>query len=398
MTYRSADLTAELHAVVDTDPPPCTLDLDDARVRGSAVRRRRRAAGAGSALAAVGLATVLAFALVPLAGSSSDQVTPADGGGRTVFAHDPLSTTVAFGWLPDGLHLSGGGIDSIVATDGTSEFDVSSLGPDSSPRCIAASSIPTSGGPGVAKTVTIKDPVPCGTRAPDVSGHTAHWITAPGTEEARAAGFVELQWEYAPHAWAYLRAYIGRDVSNDIVSTMYKVAESVRFGAAEPEPLPFRLPSAPAGMKLAGVSWQTQPRPHASAGDWTAPGADLSFSGTKADPSTHLVASMDFVIRPSSSTFPTAGEVNVGGEPAPASDVQHITVDGRQAVLIDDSRGQVHVEQLIVHDVDGADFRLTAVNQQAIADVDAAGGIVDYYRSMDVLGADRSDWTTDVIG
>ena len=56
------------------------------------------------------------------------------------------------------------------------------------------------------------------------------------------------------------------------------------------------------------------------------------------------------------------------------------------------------MEFLLVHDLDGVDFTLSAYNTTALAAVNAEGGMLGYYHAMRVLGADPGDWTTDVVG
>ncbi|HTJ66536.1 MAG TPA: hypothetical protein VL551_03300 [Actinospica sp.] len=366
MTYRSADLTAEFEALANTTPPPGTFDLDAARARGAIVRRRRRMAKASSGLVATGLAAVLAVSLVPNSAPSAASATTNPSAGT-----DPFASTISFGWLPDGARVSGGSADELTAGDSTSQFNLTALAAGSEPRC---------------------QPNGCTTKAPDVNGHTAYWITLTAH-----SGFTGLDWEYAPNAWAELDAKVGDNASSTVASIMHKVAENAQFGTAKPIPLPFHLPAIPAGMKAAFALWRTEREiaPDVRlAGNGV--GADLEF-GIQ-DRSTNAVSTMEYLIQPSGSTFPTSEELEVNGKQVPAGDIQHVTVEGRQAVVINTTADKAPVQELIVHDIDGADFTLTAVNPQAMAFLDSAGGIIDYYKSIEVLGADPNAWTTDVIG
>lgn len=393
MTYSTTDFTAELRAVPDTNPPPCTVDLEAVRARGTALQRRRRGLGIGGGLATAGLATALVFTLAPHSGPSRAAFAPASGSGRSR-GTDPLASTAAFGWLPAGLHLSGAQPDHIVASDGDSEFDVTAYKAGERPASSCSSPLTVTGAGPTAPTTG--NQTPCDTAAPDVNGHHAFWALAPGAF-AGLVGFDELDWEYAPDAWAVLDANIGEDTSRDIVGTMYKVAESVRFGAAVPIPLPFHLVSVPKGLSLEKAMWQGEPpaaRGSVPRGDWI--GAELSFGAR--DSSASLAPFIDLRTEPSTSTFPAPGELTAGGDPVSAADVRHLTVDGHQAVLIDVTDNGGSIQVLIVHDVAGVDFTLTVASTKPIAEVDAVGGIVAYYKSIEVLGANPKNWTTDVIG
>lgn len=392
MTYRSSDFTAELQAVPDTNPPPCALDLDVVRSRGRALRRRRRNVGVGAGIAAAGLATALVFALAPHPGPSSAPSPPAGGARHSASAaHDPLFSFATFGWLPAGLRLSGAQPDHIVASNGSSEIDLTTYPAGTKPPQTCGA-IPAGMNPNPAPGA----PNSCDTTAPDVDGHKAYWAMPPGLL-ARQIGYVELDWEYAPNAWVLEDANIGTDVSDDIVATVYKVADSARFGPAAPIPLPFHIPSIPSEMKTFTMIWQAAPsaaRGFQPRNDWM--GADLMVGkpATKADNTTW---GLEFTTQPSVSAFPSSGESEIGGTPEPAKDIRHLSIDGHQAIELNDASDGAN-QALVVHDVDGLDFKLTAYGANAIRDLDRMGGIVAYYHSIQIFGANPQDWTTDVLG
>jgi hypothetical protein len=395
MTYRSTDLTEELRALVESSSlPPSALDLGEACARGRSARRRRRAAGVGGGVAGTCLAVALAVALLPGASPVAHPPAPAAGTAASPTG-DPLATTITFGWLPDGLHFSGAivgsdtGQDSVEASNGTTEFDVTALKAGERP--------PQTCGDVTIVPAGAYTPPPCYQKAPDVGGREAYWSLAPDDADAHFDGYVELDWEYAPNAWAYLDANVGSDTSNDIVATVYRVAEGVRFGNAKPIPLPFHLPAAPADMPNTGAIWVEAPtaaRGPQPRNNWI--GVQLTW----AEPVSKTADSsaLGFILTPSTSTFPTAAELKIGGNAVPAQGVKHITVDGHEALVLTATSDGEPDQALVVHDVGGGDFTLTAFNSLAIHELDAAGGIVAYYKSMQVLGMDRSDWTTDVIG
>lgn len=239
----------------------------------------------------------------------------------------------------------------------------------------------------------------CYAAAPDVDGHAAFWNIAPSGARPNSNGYVELVWECAPRTWAFVDANVGDDTSSDIVGTVYKVAESVRIGAPERVPLPFHLPAVPKGMRLEMVMWRDGPlaaRAFQPRENWL--GADLTYGipYPKANPP----AAIDFETTQSGSSFPTSVELQAGGDPVPAKDVRHLTVDGHQAIEVDVTAAQhTPIESLTIHDIGGEDFTLTVVAKQAVEYVDGQGGIVAYFDSTHVFGGtDPNGWTTDVVG
>lgn len=406
MTYRSADLTAELRSLVETDPPPCALDLEQALVHGRSARRRRRAAGLGGGLAGTCLVVTLILAFLMHSAPSPGATVPAATGSAAPAspAKDPLTVVMTFGWLPAGLHLTGSTGDSITASDGTTQFDVQvmTLRSGQKPPGGCSGGVATGASASAPATSTGRAgvrmvPNPCDPQAPDVNGHPAYWATVlDGSSDAD--GFFELDWQYAPNQWAVLDADMGKDTSSDIVPTVVKVAEGLRFHAAQALPLPFHLPSLPAGLKTMSILWRQAPSvaqggPRATE-TWI--GVDLTYSRPISGDSAS--SALDFFTAAATPSFPTTVETQFGPENSPATDVEHLTVDGHEALLIKTTVDGEPDQRLVVHDVDGVDFTLTAYNTVAIADVDQAGGILAYYASMKVLGAEPANWTTDVIG
>jgi hypothetical protein len=76
-----------------------------------------------------------------------------------------------------------------------------------------------------------------------VGGRQARW-------QSGSAHTGALLWEYGTEAWAQLRMSSAAD---EVLATARRVAESVRFGAAEPIRLPWRLAAVPAGLSPTSV-------------------------------------------------------------------------------------------------------------------------------------------------
>lgn len=143
--------------------------------------------------------------------------------------------------------------------------------------------------------------------------------------------------------------------------------------------------------------WQAEPsaaRGPQARNNWI--GVDLTWAKPVSGSSD--TSGFDFLLESSTSAFPTASELKIGGATVPAQGVQHLTLDGHQALLLTSTYNGEPNQALVVHDIGGGDFTLTAFNSLAIQQLDAAGGIVAYYHSMQVLGMNPSNWTTDFVG
>lgn len=275
------------------------------------------------------------------------------------------------------------------------EFDATALKPGQSLSAGCGVPVGYKGTPGIPLGEGAQNQ--CYAAAPDVDGHKAFWNVAPDAAPS-TMGYVELAWEYAPEAWAYVDANIAKDTSSDIVGTVYKVAESVRIGPPEPVPLPFHLPSVLKGMKVETVEWQNEPsaaRGFQPVDKWI--GVDLTYGIPY--PQANPPVSIDFLTTRSASTFPTSDELRPTGQSVPSKDVKHLTVGGHQAIEINTTVYKQQVESLVVHDFGGEDFTFTVIGKQAVDYIAAAGGVVAYFNSMHVFGGtDPNGWTTDVIG
>lgn len=80
---------------------------------------------------------------------------------------------------------------------------------------------------------------PEGTRAPDVNGHHAFWVS----------GRAEVAWEWAPNAWTFAEV---TGAGDDGRTLAHRVAQSVGRRTAQVQ-LPFEVPTLPAPYRLTGV-------------------------------------------------------------------------------------------------------------------------------------------------
>lgn len=385
MTYRGADLTAELRTLVDAEPPPCTLDLDEARARGLSARRRRRAVGVGGGLTGTCLALLLVLQLLPVAGSAPRPAAPVTSFDPSS-AKDPLTTAASFGWLPAGMAVVGADSGSaLTARDGAFAVSVTVLGRGRKPPVPCATQDPrndSTSPPGADL---------CHPPAPSVEGHPAYWYYAPGGP-AKNPLTAELVWEYAADSWATLNVVLPGD-SARVQATLYRVAENVRIGPGQPVPMPFHLPAAPRGWQVERVSTFNGP---IQGGTLTE--AELSYTPRDTGTKQTIEQSLSFDVLGSMATFPSSGQLTAVGQQVPASGVQHVTVNGHEAVLLHDTYKGMPVEVLWVHDMAGVDLNIFALGSSAVAWLDANGGILAYAKTVQVFGADPTRWTTDVIG
>lgn len=405
--YVSAgELSAGIGSLLEDAAPPSTMDVALARRKGRAIKNRRRAVAVGSGLAVSGIAAALVAAGLTgpnrspglgagagtATGTSLNTYTPVPSAGAVtptpstsalaissppvptntyavLSGTDPIVSSVAFGWLPAGLWTDGlnwssgtGAVKSTMLIAGTAggnpQFNLSVLPPGQSPA--------TSWDNGTTSP------------APDVNGRTAYWAGAvPGSSAAAGNGQLILEWEYAPNSWAALTSQTG-DTTSTGVATIYQVAENVKYNQHVASASPFRLAQAPAGIPLANAGYL----PFTDAVSPSGPDVSLSYADSTGSGSTYKANILLIDV-----------SLYKGAIPDPAK--QRITVGGHQATLWTTAT----TTELTVFDVDGLVVEIDAQGDKALADINAAGGIVAYYQNVITLfGPNPTNWTTAVVG
>ena len=383
-TDLTAELSSELTAMLADSAPPSTMNVALARTQGRSIKRRRRAAVAGTGLVFTGIAAALVSAVLPgpngaaaapVASSARPSAsaplttlapTPANGSalrGGT----DPLVATAGYGWLPSGVQTT-----DLDWTIGAPDIQMLMLNAEGGETHFGLTVLPA----GQRRSEWWGTGAP----APQVNGHTAHWETgAPGSAGAAVSGLLVLVWEYAPNTWARLQANIGQDTSDKVVATLYHVAETVQFGRHTVLAAPFHLAQAPAGLPLAYLQYST---------GFIEPGAPrreptMSLNYTCQTDCSSPVSSIMITVGPPGSV--------AGAGPGNSK----LTVDTHQATLETDSG----FTRLRVFDVNGLDVEIAVSGDTGLADVNAAGGIIAYYQHvLTLFGGDQANWTTDVVG
>lgn len=378
MTDLTADLTAELDTLAAGFAPPCAVDVDLARATGRSAKRRRNAATIGSSLAVTGLAATLITVNLPSSAPSITRVGSAPSvnpsanpglettgtAGARLTGTDPLIATLAFGWLPDDVRTTGFNGDQHVSTVSAPVATLSAAGAGSA---FSLTVLPA--GASLWQTY-FKGGLPAPkTPAPDVNGRQAYWTDAPGTSHAAEDGVVELRWEYAPNSWAQLDATIGTDTSKDIVDTVYKVAENAEYNQTTPVAMPLHLAQAPVGL------------PVTAATEGTALATHLTFSS---DATAVSPSQLQIEVVPAAVLTPSPQK----------PPIQTITVDGHTAYLETSPTSAT----LSVFGADGMTVVIQATGPTAMADINAAGGIIGYFHTLTLLGSDPKNWTTAVVG
>ena len=395
-------LEAALEALAAQDAPPVAVSVSGLIETGRATWRRRRGR------VAIGLSTALVVCAALGAGVAAGTggghgPRQAAGGAPSPTASvgagaDPAAPIIAFGWLPTGssgeyeVNQSATGPDYLKPTepktgwipfDGPGTSMVQVWGPGF--QILTASVQGTGSGASLGRDAAA---------AGLVQGHPAWWASgAPGTASAARSGSLDLQWQYAPGAWA--------DVMLDNAKTdsangqmMLKVAQNLVVGPAEQNPLPFRIPALPAGMHVDSASIDLQQRTGARLGSaalrlcLTSPCAANGEIGGLV-----IVQSSTVWTENSSLGVSGAPEFLPNGNPLPGTGSgTPLSVDGRASRLYVNGTGA----SLVI--TDGTTRILV---QAAGAEYHAVGGrtgLLAFAGSIGWLGTDPAHWTTHVIG
>jgi len=403
MSELNAELSAALRRAVDLQEPPCALDLDLARAQGRRLRRRRQGLQAGAVMAVTALAVVLITG--PLSGGDDGAAVPpasptAPSG--TESANDPITTGVSFGWLPNGFHITGGGAqgtlhDDLNAGDGRTALfvTVAPPGTDSNPDC----TLEYQSGWQTAGPVHSCD---TSTAVPGLK--SAKWVAAPGSSQAIAQHYAQLDWRTADDRQAALFASTGGESADQLTTIMVRVAEHVSLGAHRALPMPFHLAKPPTGLPLA-YAYTSEgadgvPPGEAANGDplgaGPAPGVAAGLEYGEIDATTGDSPGLALTVQKADSdaAFPDVYETQVAGQQPSAADIRTTTVDGHSARIVTKAGFQV----LVVHDVNGFDVRLGVGGAQALSLINEAGGIVGYYHTITFFQSDPATWTVNVLG
>lgn len=395
----------------DTVPPTSSIDLSRARIKGRAMRLRRRVGGAGFALVAAGLVAVVLATNTGMGGrpASLDQPGKPSLGTKTGVSAsvDPLQVALQFAALPGGFVLTGADAEEAgavpTASDGSTRLTLLPGSLDTSGQgggCGISGGVvyvQAGSGPGGGSGS-------CGTSASADSGAASiDWVYKPGTAAAANQGFAELVWSYAPNRYATLQASLGSMGAAQLIRVMTEVVQNgVRTGPAAAAAMPFHLPAAPAGLTLAyaysaighdggQVGEAANGDPESSTPD-LGTAAGLEYGGL--DAVFGSANGLAVTVQSAAADFPTGFETQLGGQRPSAAQTKTLTVNGHTARTV--SLGGY--EALIVHDVNGFDVRIAAAGASALAAVNAAGGLVGYFDKITFYGTDPDGWTYDVIG
>ena len=398
MTELEVELSAALRPPAELEHPPFELDLGRARVRGRRLRRRRQGLQVGAAMTATMVVALLIT--VPLSGHGGSTVPPASSSPTPTTAatpaNDPLTTGVTFGWLPSGFHVTGGSTqytdnDDLVAGNGKTKLFVSvwPLGSGSGSTCAPESN----SGTGTIQFV-------CDAPIPGANLTDAHWVVAPGVTNTMNP-YAELQWRMASGRQAVLFASPAEDNGGQLTTMMLRVAENVRVGPARVLPMPLHLAKPPTGLALAYAYSSegtdgTIPGEAANgvpAGDGP-PGIAAGIEYGAVDATASNVPGLEIAVEQAvpDSAFPTRYQTAINATAPTAGDIRSTTVDGHPARIVT----QGDFEVLVVHGVNGFDVRVGVGGAQAMADVNAAGGIVGYFHTITFYDTNPATWTVNV--
>jgi hypothetical protein len=283
------DIRTLLHDLADVPEPASTVDIVAARRRGKRRLWAQRAAICATAAAALALAVAVPQALFSATGSREPAVQETVNPTTAPNRFNTLVPYAAFGYIPQGYEFQPSGNQSSGNTpfgftstptqlllsvkqasgDGSIALDVMSKGTCAvEPDVLSLDQVPGyqqahGSCPAGAWAGAPLLPV---TQAPDVDGRAAYWLPGPIQEAF-------LAWQYAPDAWATLKAY-PLDVNAATVAAqramLLRMAPTVKFGQAKPILFPFKLTSAiAANWQAAAVSYTVT-----SGGQYLATGLD----------------------------------------------------------------------------------------------------------------------------
>jgi hypothetical protein len=324
------DVRTLLRDLAEKPEPASTIDIAGARRAG---KRRLWASRAGISVAVAAVAAVAVVVPQTLVASAPARPGAAAAAGSTAASPggylNPLVPYAAFGYLPQGykLGLIPANHDGFTST--VNQLTLTAV-QASGPYSIELSVMPKnscgdSGGvllnqiPGFAAAhrngetgcnLTAVGASPA-TRAPDVDGRPAYWVSASG---------IALAWQYAPNSWAVLEPFSDTGKfpaaqASAFRSLLPTMAASVKFGQTKPVAFPFKLTRAvPVGWHSISVTYTVT-----SSGRYL--GSELTVSpsyepGTAGTLDAAVVIAAAKTPAPDGFTCPTV---------SPASDVKPIT-------------------------------------------------------------------------
>jgi hypothetical protein len=384
-----------LNALAESEAPTVTVTVDKVIVSGRRqLRRRSRSFALTAALVGVVALAVGAFAVAG-PGHGTGGATPATSHSGTPngAANDPLSPSIAFGWLPSSLN-------------GLYEVQESASGPNYNVPANPTTHVQPENGPGASMvqawssgddilTALAAEPgsgMPTGATkiaAGDVQGHQAWWVSgAPGSAKAATIGNLVLEWQYEPNAWVSV-SYHGQ--TDAAAGTMVlKVANGLKIGPLDPVALPFSLSAIPAGMhvdstlvnlsKLHGAQLGTASMRICVTSPCSPDGGGLvivqqaaAWSGNS------MLAVYD---APLPSTEEPNGQLTQGTP---------TTIDGHAAEVWTNSKGAT-----VTFVYAGASVTISVADTE-YRDLGGLSGLLAFCRTLSWYGASPSHWTTDVI-
>ena len=355
-----AGLRTLLGRLADTEPPPARVDLDAAIARGRRGRRRRRVrAGVSVLLAAGAAAAVVAALLVPAQRPDQRPDQQPTGGPTAAARFNPLVPYAAFGWLPPGFQVGVRG--GTMSRSGPAQLLLDAF--SGSNARIQLFVYPTGichvGHAEVCSAYDTSQPVL--SRAPDVHGHRAYWLTAAG-----------LTWEYAPGAWSVLSwtPTSPWPPAGSERAAVLRAAAGIRYGQTASIRFPYRI-SGLAPWRVSNVSYTLLAgRPVVKT---------LEVSSGPADTAGVDVLDVDFTPAAHSDwSCPTEG-------------VQHVTVGGVGAVL-DNSPG---ADRVCIPDWRG--LRLSVMTAFVETPPPNPADALTVARKLHPIGPDPAHWTAGLL-
>jgi hypothetical protein len=375
LTVDETGVRTLLNQLADTEPPPARIDLGAAIAAGRRGRRWRRGRVVGSVVLTAAAAAVAALLVVP-----GQRAGLQAAGGRVGPA--PFSALVpqaSFGWLPRGFQQSG----EMPASPARSLLYATS--PSASIELVVyhAGTCHLAGRTMTCHAFDIMSAA--ADRAPDVSGHTAYWLTGPNLggvyESGQEAG---LAWEYAPGAWSVLDwtdANVAWPPAGAERAAVLRVAASVRYGPTAPIKFPFRLSGLPTAWHVAQVDYTVL------AGQPVAQNLELDDGpGGTFGIGTHL-ANADYL-------EVSVTRVTHGGLSCQQGYRQDVTVDGVAAVLVY-SPNTLNPQQLCIPHWGGLQVEILLSSRANAPAPNPTGpdGVLKYARMLHLLGPDPAHWT-----
>ncbi|MGV9350956.1 hypothetical protein ACWDSD_40765 [Streptomyces spiralis] len=254
MRDQTDELTQELYELAASAAPGNGIDVARA-VREGRVRLRRRRFTALGTVAAVAAATA-AVSLLPTSSDRALRPAPAatQASAFPALDPDPLVAEASYGWLPADFNdvsyvLVNGRAD--VRVDGKVP-DGGVLGPIVWLKVYPAGTTPSTGQPWYAG-----GPRQYRVEAPQVGGRPAYWVGTSPTTASAGGGDWYLRWQTADGRWAELHASSLQGA--DAQQILHRIAEGVVV-ARRAIPLPYRINTVPAGLRLGSVDFLEGPR------------------------------------------------------------------------------------------------------------------------------------------